>query len=87
MAWHNIGRKPGHWPTNHDWWWGFGDRKYTRIRDGAYLEAWIRVLGKNRAWNSATIRENALATKEVHGGAVMVGTSWVLCSKKIAYAT
>ena len=51
------------------------------------MEAWISVLGKNRAWNSATIRENTLATKEVHGGAVVVGTSWVLCSKKIVYAT
>ena len=59
----------------------------SEVGDGVYLGAGAKVLGKIRIGNGATIGANAVVTKEVPPGAVVVGANLVLPRKKSAYAT
>ena len=56
------------------------------VGDGVYLGAGAKVLGRIRIETGVTIGANAVVTKEVHSGAVVVGANRVLLGKKSAYA-
>ena len=56
------------------------------VGDGVYLGAGAKILGKLTVGAGATIGANAVVTRDVPAGAVVVGANRVLPSKKSAYA-
>jgi serine O-acetyltransferase len=56
------------------------------VGDGVYLGAGAKILGKLKVGAGATIGANAVVTRDVPAGAVVVGANRVLPSKKSAYA-
>lgn len=56
------------------------------VGDGVYLGAGAKILGKLKVGAGAIIGANAVVTKDVPPGAVVVGANRVLRGKKSAYA-
>ena len=56
------------------------------IQDGVYLGAGCKVLGKLTVGRGATIGANAVVTRDVPAGGVVVGANRILSGKKSAYA-
>jgi serine O-acetyltransferase len=55
------------------------------VQDGAYLGAGCKILGKLTIGRGATVGANAVVTRDVRAGGVVVGANRVLVGKKSAY--
>lgn len=56
------------------------------IEDGVYLGAGCKVLGKLTVGRGATVGANAVVTRNVPAGCVVVGANRILTGKKSAYS-
>jgi serine O-acetyltransferase len=56
-----------------------------QIADGVYIGAGAKVLGRVRIGDGATVGANAVVTKDVPAGAIVVGANQIL-SKRSPYA-
>jgi len=56
------------------------------IEHGVYIGAGAKILGKTRVGVGATVGANAVITKDIPAGAVVVGANQILGGKKSVYA-
>jgi len=56
------------------------------IGNGVYLGAGAKVLGRIKIGNEATVGANAVITKDVPSGSVVVGINQILKGKRSTYA-
>ena len=57
------------------------------VQDRAYLGAGCKILGKLTVGRGATVGANAVVTRDVPAGGVVVGANRVLVGKKSVYST